>query len=217
MVLTGDELNFLPQINELKGAKNDILNLLGLMESGRRADESACSTVTEIASHLEHITRLIKKSPRLSQISEVRNILRDVVDFSDSLSAVVRSRSWHEICKAFSPNDTLETLKGLKSILTRADKKAKKDERSSSKSTTSSAPEPIRETSGLIDDRSFNAYKNRVQLNKDRPTTEEEQFLIDRDLKINGANMTVSEKRVRSEILKRELRMNESRALGVRR
>ena len=201
MVLTGDDVKFIAEIETIRSSKREMVSLITLMGVGTRSDEKTCEMIIEIAEYLEKIVKLIKKNPKIPKISEVRDTLRDVTEFSEALSTIVRSRSWHGICQEFSPQNTLEQLKKLKSVLTRSDKKDK----GRVKSPTVTVPSK-EEGSSLVDDDSFLKYKNRVNRNINDPLTENEQFLIDRDIRINGSNMTNLEKQHRRDFLKIQLR-----------
>ncbi len=136
--------------------KEEIVDILEEMETS--SGESTCESMTKIADNLEDIVKLVKNDKVLYKTPVVINSLKDIRDFSEKLAIIIRGRSWHDICKEFSPSNTLENIKILKSTLTKANKKDKKNPEAKTPSTQK--PGDFE----LVDMDKWVAYKNRKEV-----------------------------------------------------
>lgn len=162
---------------EVQSLKEEIYNTLTSMEA-TTDDDMMCQKMTSIADNLEKIVLLVKKDKVLSRTPVVVNSLKDIRDFSEKLSAIIRGRSWFALCPGFNPNLTMENIKTLKSILTKSLKPEKKEK----------APKTVQtfvdedDGAGLMDDDDWNRYNIRVSHNKNKVQDKTKIGLMDKKL-----------------------------------
>jgi len=121
------DLQYLKEISIIEDKKAGMVwNLVTVEEDLEDSQyESACRTMLEIANDLETVVDLVKTKSEITTIPDVVKELKIIKDFAESSSTIIRGRSWEAICGAFDPTKSLDTVKALKSILRRPDKKAR--------------------------------------------------------------------------------------------
>jgi len=87
--------------------------------------ENACKTMLEIADDLETVVELIKSNREMTSVPDIASEIKNINEFADSVSVLIRGRSWASICHAFDPKESLDTIKTLKGIMKRPKKRTR--------------------------------------------------------------------------------------------
>ena len=118
-------LKYLKELSILEDKKASMVWNLVIIEQYLEDSQhdNACKTLLQIADDLETVVDLIKSNSEMTSVPDIASEIKNINEFADEFSELVRGRSWASICRAFDPKESLDKIKTLKSIMKRSKKK----------------------------------------------------------------------------------------------
>lgn len=118
-------MSYIVEASQIESKKADLVWNTIALEQYLEDDNNlgACDTILKIVDIIDGIITITKRSPDVLKLPDVTKSFKIILEFSNQLDSIVRSRSWFTTCPTFSPKKSLDDVKILRGIFKKANKK----------------------------------------------------------------------------------------------